>query len=170
MLPVRIFQMFRSPIQVQCRYLQSGGQVPADQFSPSQIPRTHAQYHATMASADFPGHFLPGISPDKSVLLPDTTAAFTSVVRPMGFAVLCQLTQPHRPYMRFLSVGPPVSASLPPPARLPLRSWLHVVVITFSRMVLLQGTCTPFTTRPCWAYTRQMHNIHWGASLAPAEL
>ena len=47
---------------------------------------------ATMASADFPRHFRLGISPDKSVLLPCTTAAFTSVAGPMGFAVLCQLT------------------------------------------------------------------------------
>jgi len=56
--------------------------------------------------------------------------------------------------MRFLFVGPPVSASLPPPARLPSRSWLHVVVLShFHVLVLLQGTCTPFTTRPCWAHT-----------------
>ncbi len=48
---------------------------------------------ATMASADFPRHFRLGISPDKSVLLPCTTAAFTSVAEPMGFAVLCQLTR-----------------------------------------------------------------------------
>src|SRR5512137_596631 len=32
--------------------------------------------------------------------------------------------------MRFLSVSPPVSASLPPPGRLPCRSWLHVVVLS----------------------------------------
>ena len=82
----------------------------------------------TMASADFPGHFLPGISPDKSALLPRTTAAFTSVTEPTGFAVLCQLATPRRPSMRFLSVGPPVSPSLPPHGRLPFRSWLQVVV------------------------------------------
>ena len=81
-----------------------------------------------MASADFPGHFLPGISPDKSVLLPGTTAAFTSASEPLGFAVLCQLATSRRPSMRFLSVGPPVSHSLPPHGRLPFRSWLLVVV------------------------------------------
>ena len=32
--------------------------------------------------------------------------------------------------MRFLSIGSPVSASLPPPGRLPFRSWLHVVVLS----------------------------------------
>ena len=32
--------------------------------------------------------------------------------------------------MRFLFIGPPVSASLPPAARLPLRRWLHVVVLS----------------------------------------
>ena len=31
--------------------------------------------------------------------------------------------------MRFLSIGPPISSSLPPPDRLPFQSWLRVVVI-----------------------------------------
>jgi hypothetical protein len=54
-----------------------------------------------MASADFPRHFLRGISPGKSALLPGTTAAFsagggsacgeTSATEPFGFVVLCQL-------------------------------------------------------------------------------
>ena len=129
-------------------------------FVSTGVSTPPARFGATMASADFPGHFLPGISPDKSVLLPGTTAAFTSAAEPMGFAVLCQLAPPRRPSMRFLSVGPPVSASLPPPAKLPSRSWLHVVVLSrFHVLALLQGTCTPFTTRPCWAYTRAWRSI-----------
>ena len=116
----------------------SGASRPVQPFTPIEtsgifvstgVSTPPARFGATMASADFPGHFLPGISPDKSVLLPGTTAAFTSAAEPMGFAVLCQLAPPRRPSMRFLSVGPPVSASLPFPARLPSRSWLNVVVI-----------------------------------------
>jgi hypothetical protein len=42
-----------------------------------------------MASADFPRHFLLGISPDKNVLLPGTTAAFTSTTELRDFVVLC---------------------------------------------------------------------------------
>lgn len=45
-------------------------------------------------------------------------------------ASLCCASSPHRVglTMRFLSIGPPVSPSLPPPGRLPFRSWLRVVV------------------------------------------
>ena len=45
-------------------------------------------------------------------------------------ASLCGASSPHRVglTMRFLSIGPPVSPSLPPPGRLPFRSWLQVVV------------------------------------------
>lgn len=45
----------------------------------------------------------------------------------VGFAVLCQLARRDGLSMRFLFVGSPDSASLPPPDRLPLRSWLRVV-------------------------------------------
>jgi hypothetical protein len=56
--------------------------------------------------------------------------------------------------MRFLFIGPPVSSSLPPAGRLPFQRWLQVVVLShFHVRFLLQGTCTPFTTRPCWAHT-----------------
>ena len=56
--------------------------------------------------------------------------------------------------MRFLFVSPPVSSTLPPAGRLPFQRWLRVVVLShFHVRFLLQGTCTPFTTRPCWAYT-----------------
>ncbi len=54
----------------------------------------------------------------------------------MGFAVLCQLARRVGLGIRFLSVGPPFSASLPPPDRLPSRSWLHVMVVMFSHSVL----------------------------------
>jgi hypothetical protein len=30
-----------------------------------------------------------------------------------------------------------------------------MVVSSFSCLVFLQGTCTPFTSRPCWAHTRR---------------
>jgi hypothetical protein len=45
-------------------------------------------------------------------------------------ALLCCASSPHRVGlpMRFLSIGPPISPSLPPPGRLPFRSWLQVVV------------------------------------------
>ena len=57
-------------------------------------------------------------------------------------------------YMRFLFVSPPVSTSLPPVGWLPFQRWLQVVVLShFHVRFLLQGTCTPFTTRPCWAHT-----------------
>jgi hypothetical protein len=56
--------------------------------------------------------------------------------------------------MRFLSVGPPVSSSLPPAAQLPSRRWLRVIVLSrFHVRSSYPGTCTPFTTRPCWAHT-----------------
>jgi hypothetical protein len=55
---------------------------------------------------------------------------------------------------RFLFVGPPVFSSLPPAGQLLFQRWLRVVVLSHNHvMVLLQGTFTPFTTRPCWAYT-----------------
>ena len=45
-------------------------------------------------------------------------------------ASLCCASSPYRVglTMRFLSIGPPISHSLPPPGRLPFRSWLLVVV------------------------------------------
>lgn len=100
----------------------------------------------TMASADFPGHFLPGISPDKNALLPGTTAAFTSATEPCGLCCVVPARPPRRPCYAVcrslrslprlraasafggLSVGPPVSASLPPPGRLPFQSWLRVMI------------------------------------------
>ena len=115
--------------------------MPADQFSPSPIIETSgvfvstgvstspARFSATMASADFPRHFRRGISPGKNALLPCTTAAFTSTTKPKDFAAWCQLILPCRPSMRFLSISSQVSPSLPPPGRLPFRSWLQVVVV-----------------------------------------
>ncbi|MFT5491977.1 MAG: hypothetical protein ACI8V5_002342 [Limisphaerales bacterium] len=88
-------------------------------------------------------------------MLPCTTAAFTSTGKPDDFAVLCQLVVPCRPSMRFLSIGSQVSPSLPSPSRSPFPSWLQMVVSSFSCPAFLQGTCTPFTSRPCWAHTRR---------------
>ena len=109
----------------------------------------------TMASADFWPDRSRQISPGKSVMLPCTTAAFTSTGKPDDFAVLCQLVVPYRPSMRFLFIGSQVSPSLPSHGRSPFRSWLQMVVSSFSCLVFLQGTCTPFTSRPCWAHTRR---------------
>ena len=108
----------------------------------------------TMASADFWPDRSRQISPGKSVMLPRATTAFTSTGKPDDFAVLCQLVVPCRPSMRFLSIGSRVSPSLPSPSRSPFPSWLQMVVSSFSCLVFLQGTCTPFTSRPCWAHTR----------------
>ena len=155
----------RSPIRRTRRRLQPGGRVSAHRFSPSRVSRLPvssftrafhtppARYPANMASADFPKHFLLGISPDKNLMLPGAAAAFTYVSESVGFAVLCQLATPRRPCMRFLFVSPPVSSSLPPPGRLPSRSWPPVVVSHVTMPILPQGTCTPFASSPCWAYT-----------------
>ena len=142
--------------------------MPADQFSPSPLIESSgvfvstgmstppARCTATMASADFPRHFLRGISPGKNALLRRATAAFTSTGKPVDFAVWCQLIAPCRPSMRFLFIGSQLSHSLPPPGRSPFRSWLLVVVrLCFDTcLAFLQGTPTPFTTRPCWAHTK----------------
>jgi len=110
---------------------------------------------ATMASADFWPDRSSQISPGKNAMLPCTTAAFTSTGKPDDFAVLCQLVVPCRPSMRFLFIGSQVSPSLPFLSRSPFPSWLQMVVSSFSCLVFLQGTCTPFTSRPCWAHTRR---------------
>ena len=108
----------------------------------------------TMASADSCPDRSRQVSPGKNVMLPCATTAFTSTGKPDDFAVLCQLVVPCRPSMRFLSIGSRVSPSLPSPSRSPFPSWLQMVVSSFSCLVFLQGTCTPFTSRPCWAHTR----------------
>jgi hypothetical protein len=59
----------------------------------------------TMASADSCPDRSRQASPGKSVMLPCTTAAFTSTGKPDDFAVLCQLVVPYRPSMRFLFIG-----------------------------------------------------------------
>jgi hypothetical protein len=46
----------------------------------------------------------------------------------MGFAVWCQLSRSYRPSMLFLFIRSQVSSSLPPPGRLPSRSWLQLVI------------------------------------------
>ena len=77
-----------------------------------------------------------------------------------------QLVPPRRPSIVFLFIGPSLSSSLPPPGRLPSRSWLQVLVSSYLHVpVFPQGTSrppkprprrvTPFTTRPCWAQTRR---------------
>ena len=117
----------------------------------------------TMASADFWPDRSRQISPGKSVMLSCTTTAFTSTGKPDDFAVLCQLVVPYRPSMRFLFISSQVSPSLPSHGWSPFRSWLQMVVSSFSCLVFLQGTCTPFTSRPCWAHTSR----HWATRYPP---
>jgi len=59
----------------------------------------------TMASADFPRHFLLGISPDKDVNLHCATARFTLSTESQDFVVMCQLVPWTRPSIAFLFVG-----------------------------------------------------------------
>jgi hypothetical protein len=139
---------------------------PAMQFGPSSVETSGivvsagiappARFPTTTTSADFWPDCSRQISPGKSVMLPCATTAFTSTGKPDDFAVLCQLVVPRRPCMRFLSIGSQVSPSLPSPGRSPFPSWPQMVVSSFSCLVFLQGTCTPFTSRPCWAHTRRV--------------
>ena len=55
----------------------------------------------------------PGISPDKDVNFRPATAAFTVWAEPEHFVVLCPLTPPTRPLMRFLFIGPWLCLRLP---------------------------------------------------------
>ena len=127
--------------------------LPVSLFTRASRPRLVSS--TTMASADSCPDRSRQASPGKSVMLPCATTAFTSTGKPDDFAVLCQLVVPYRPSMRFLSIGSQVSPSLPSHGRSPFRSWLQMVVSSFSCLVFLQGTCTPFTSRPCWAHTRR---------------
>ena len=131
--------------------------LPVSLFTRASCPRLVSS--TTMASADSCPDRSRQASPGKSVMLPCTTAAFTSTGKPDDFAVLCQLVVPYRPSMRFLFIGSQVSPSLPSHGRSPFRSWLQMVVSSFSCLVFLQGTCTPFTSRPCWAHTRRWRQL-----------
>jgi hypothetical protein len=69
----------------------------------------------TMTSADSPLGCPSGVSPGKNALLPGTTAVFTYATEPP--TSLCCASSSHHVglHMRFLSIGPPVSSSLPSP-------------------------------------------------------
>ena len=67
-------------------------------------------------------------SPGKDADLRHTTPTLTSGAETTGFAVLCQLTSPRRPRMRFLFMGLWLSHSLPPDVWSPSRPWLLVVL------------------------------------------
>ena len=103
---------------------------------------------ATMASADFPPPSGGGISPGNGTLLRRTAAAFTSRGIPDAFGVLCHLDAPCRPSMRFLSIGSRFSPSLPSPLRLPLASWLQMVVSSFSCSGIPTGDLNPICSVP----------------------
>lgn len=107
------------PVQPFTRIETSGFFVSTGDSSPP------ARCPATMASADFPRHFLLGISPDKSMLLPGTTAAFTSTAGPR--ASLCCASSPRRVG---LICGSCPSAHRFPLACLPLLGYLHRVGFT----------------------------------------
>jgi len=109
----------------------------------------------TMASADFCTDRSAQISPAKNRMLTCTSAAFTSTGKPEDFAVLCQLVVSYQLSMRFLFIGLQGYPSVPSPSRSPFPSWLQMVVSSFSCLVFLPGTCTPSTSRPCWAHTRR---------------
>jgi hypothetical protein len=133
------------------------GRMPADQFSPSPLIETSgfcvstgglpppARCSATMASADFPRHFLRGISPGKNALLSCTSAAFTSTGKPVDFVVWCPLIVPCRPSMRFLFIGSRFSPSLPSHGRSPFRSWPQLVFYSHGSYT---GDLNPFWTAP----------------------
>jgi hypothetical protein len=89
-------------------------------------------------------------SPDKNVNFDCTTASFTVSLEPLGFVVLCQLTQESRPSMTFLFVGSQLCRWLPSdtPSRgcpclklVVIASWIVESIIW--TLVLLQGTFTP---------------------------
>ena len=52
---------------------------------------------------------------------------FPPRLKPVDFAVLCQLIPPCRPRMQFLFIGSRISPSLPSHGRSPFRSWLQLV-------------------------------------------
>ena len=96
-------------------------QLTGSAFAPAGFPA----FDATMASADFPRHFLLEISPGQNTLLPGTTAAFsagggsacsrTAATKPASSLHAARSSHRGRPSMRFLFIGPPVSPSLSPP-------------------------------------------------------
>ena len=109
--------------------LSQTGKPPVSLFTRASLsPRLVSP--TTMASADFclitrriaatgaarpkAGRPVRQISPGKNAVLRHTTASFTSRDETNGFAVLCQLTCPDRPPMRFLFVGSWLSHSLYP--------------------------------------------------------
>ena len=126
---------------------------PVSLFKRASRPRLVSS--TTVASADSCPDRSRQASPGKNVMLPCTTAAFTSTGKPDDFAVLCQLVVPYRPSMRFLFISSQVSPSLPSHGRSPFRSWLQIVVsFIFMFWFSYRGTCTPFSICPCWAHTK----------------
>ena len=125
---------------------------PVSLFKRASCPRLVSP--TTMASADFSSPCDDEISPGNCTMLPCATTAFTSTGKPDDFAVSCQLVVPYRPSMRFLFIGSQVSPSLPSRGAVALpRSASDSSIFHFHVLVFLQGTCTPFTSCPCWAHT-----------------
>ena len=166
MLPIQVLQVIHSPIRGHRGYLRLGGRVPADRFSPSRESR----FPVSSFQRAIP-HPRLAVSLLRRLLTSQGISALGSPqIRACCFparpphlppwlnqrASLCCASSPRHVGLLcgFCSSAHQFPASLPPRARLPSRSWLHVVVLSrFHMLVLLQGSCTPFTTRPCWAYT-----------------
>ena len=74
-------------------------------------------------------------------------------------ASLCCASSPGRVGldMRFLSIGPPVSSSLPSPGRLPSRSWLRVVGFSCCHVGPPTGDLHPFCTAPMLGAHKALH-------------
>ncbi len=70
-----------------------------------------------------------------------------------------------RPSMRFLSVSPLVSASLPSPGRLPSRGWPRVVGLSCFHAVPPTGDLHPIYNAPMMGAHNRLHDI-----LAPLEI
>ena len=150
------------PLQV----LPFGGVRPSPVFPElvSRYRQCPAASTPTTASADSPPSCPGGVSPGKNALLPSATAAFssrggsafggTSATEPATSQCGARSSHRGRPYYAVL-VHRPAGFLYPSSPRSVTLSELASSgsSFTFSRAVLLQGTCTPFTTRPCWAHT-----------------
>jgi hypothetical protein len=105
----RILQAIRSPIRGHHGNLRTGGRTSAHRFSPSptsSLPvssftrafRPPARRAGIMASADFPRHFLLGISPDKNANCSCATSTFTSGPEPWALVRCATLPGPSASY------------------------------------------------------------------------
>ena len=99
------------------------------------------------------------ISPDKNVNFPCTTAAFTLLLEPVGFVVLCQLAQELSLVCGFCPSARTFALRLPsdPSSRRRPCLWLVLLVVFISMNTIgsRTGDFHPISSRPCRAYTNQ---------------